>query len=188
MRKRQKEILDVIRKFLRERGYSPSIREIGREAGLSSPSSVFKHIKKLEKEGLIKRENGKIKVLEERIPLLGVIPAGKPIEVFDSDEQIEIPSWMIPKGVDVFALKVSGKSMIDAYVDDGDIVIVEKTPVANSGEMIVAQLPDGSVTLKRLKIENGEALLVPENPQFDPISARGAKILGRLLGVMRKYR
>lgn len=188
MRKRQKEILDVIRKFLKEKGYSPSIREIGREVGLSSPSSVFKHIIKLEKEGIIRREGGKIKALEERIPLLGVIPAGRPIEVFDSDEQIEVPSWMIPKGLEVFALKVSGKSMIDAYVDDGDIIIVEKTSTANSGEMIVAQLPDGSVTLKKLKIENGEAYLVPQNPQFSPIPARGAKVLGRLLGVIRKYR
>jgi repressor LexA len=188
MRRRQKEILEVIRKFLREKGYSPSIREIGKEAGLSSPSSVFKHILKLEKEGFIKREGGKIKVMEEGIPLLGFIPAGKPIEVFESDEQIEVPSWMIPKGVDVFALKVSGKSMVDAYVDDGDIVIVEKTSNANSGEMIVAQFPDGSVTLKKLKIENGEAMLVPQNPQFKPIPARGAKILGRLIGVIRKYR
>ncbi len=188
MRRRQKEILEVIRRFLKERGYSPSVREIGKEVGLSSPSSVFKHLIKLEREGVIKRENGKIKVLEERVPLIGVIPAGKPIEVFESDEQIEVPSWMIPKGVDVFALKVSGKSMIDAYVDDGDIVIVEKTSVANSGEMIVAQLPDGSVTLKKLKIEKGEALLVPQNPQFSSIPATGAKILGRLLGVIRKYR
>lgn len=189
MRKRQKEILEVIRKFLREKGYSPSIREIGKETGLSSPSSVFKHIIKLEKEGLIKREEGKIKVLEEGIPFAGVVPAGKPIETFESDEQIEVPSWMIPKGIDVFALKVSGKSMIDAYVDDGDIVIVEKTSTANSGEMIVAQLPDGSVTLKKLKkIENGEALLVPQNPQFSPLPAKGAKVLGRLIGLIRRYR
>lgn len=188
MRRRQKEILEVIRKFLEEKGYSPSIREIGREVGLSSPSSVFKHIIKLEREGVIKRENGKIKVMEVGIPLIGVIPAGKPIEIFESNEQIEVPSWMIPKGVDIFALKVSGKSMIDAYIDDGDIVIVERVSIANSGEMIVAQLPDGSVTLKRLKIENGKAFLVPQNPQFSPISAEGAKVLGRLLGVIRKYK
>ncbi len=189
MRRRQREILEMIRKFVREKGYSPSVREIGKEVGLSSPSSVFKHLIKLEKEGVIKRENGKIRrVLEEGIPLIGIIPAGKPIEVFDSDEQIEVPSWMIPKDVDVFALKVSGRSMIDAYVDHGDIVIIEKTSVANSGEMIVAQLPDGSVTLKKLKIENEEALLVPQNPQFSPIPAMGAKVLGRLLGVIRKYR
>ncbi len=188
MRRRQKEILDVIREFLREKGYSPSVREIGRRVGLSSSSSVFKHIICLEREGFIKRENGKIKVLPEGIPLVGIIPAGKPIEVFDSDEFIEIPSWMIPKGVEAFALKVSGKSMIDAYIDDGDIVIVEKASIANSGEIVVAQLSDGSVTLKRLKTENGKVFLVPQNPQFPTISVDNLKILGKVLGIVRKYK
>ncbi|MGQ9617349.1 MAG: transcriptional repressor LexA [Candidatus Aminicenantia bacterium] len=188
MRKRQREILEIIRRIFREKGYYPSIREIGKEVGLSSSSSVFKHIIKLEKEGFIKRESGNIRLVDEGIPLIGIIPAGKPIEVFESDEQIEVPSWMLPKGVESFALKVSGKSMIDAYVDDGDIVIVEKTPTANSGEMVVAQLTDGSVTLKKIKIENGKAFLIPQNPQFSTIKAEGVRIIGRVIGVIRKYK
>ncbi|NTV81834.1 MAG: repressor LexA, partial [Candidatus Aminicenantes bacterium] len=86
-----------------------------------------------------------------------------------------------------FCIRVDGKSMIDAYIDDGDHVLLERTNLANSGEMVVAMLDDGSVTLKRLRRDNGQVFLVPENPAFQPIAAPSAKILGRVIGVMRKY-
>jgi repressor LexA len=87
----------------------------------------------------------------------------------------------------IFCIHVDGKSMVDAYIDDGDRVLVERTNSANSGEMVVAFLEDGSVTLKRLRMENGDVFLVPENPEFDPIKVNELRILGRVIGVLRKY-
>jgi repressor LexA len=87
----------------------------------------------------------------------------------------------------IFCISVDGKSMVDAYIDDGDRVLVERTNTASSGEMVVALLDDGSVTLKRLKIDNGDIFLVPENPEFHPIQVKELRILGRVIGVLRKY-
>jgi repressor LexA len=87
----------------------------------------------------------------------------------------------------IFCIHVDGKSMVDAYIDDGDWVLVERTNSANSGEMVVTLLDDGSVTLKRLKMKDGDIFLIPENPEFEPIKVKKLKILGRVIGVLRKY-
>jgi repressor LexA len=87
----------------------------------------------------------------------------------------------------IFCIQVDGKSMVDAYIDDGDRVLVERTNSANSGEMVVAFLDDGSVTLKRLRIENGDVFLVPENSEFEPVRVKELRVLGRVIGVLRKY-
>lgn len=101
---------------------------------------------------------------------------------------MDVPSWMVGRRRgNVFCIRADGKSMIDAYIDDGDHVLMERTNTANSGEMVVAMLEDGSVTLKRLRRESGQVFLIPENPAFQPIEAPGAKILGRVIGVLRKY-
>lgn len=123
------------------------------------------------------------------MPLLGLVPAGYPKEAVDiSGEALDVPEWMIGrKRGNVFCVQVEGKSMVDAYIDDGDRVLVERTGSANSGEMVVAFLDDGSITLKRLKIENGSIFLVPENSEFDPIEVKELKVLGRVIGVLRKY-
>jgi repressor LexA len=125
------------------------------------------------------------------VPVAGLVPAGLPSESFDvsAGEAMDIPAWMVgKKRGNVFLIRVSGKSMIDACIDDGDHVLLERTAAVNSGEMVVALLEDGSVTLKRLKKDDGKVFLMPENPAFAPIEVTaGGKVLGRVIGVLRKY-
>ena len=111
---------------------------------------------------------------QTRVPLVGLVPAGEPKEVFDvSGEAVEVPDWMVGrKKGNIFCIHVDGKSMVDAYIDEGDRVLVERTNSASSGEMVIALLDDGSVTLKRLRIEDGNFFLMPENPEFEPIEVK----------------
>jgi len=194
---RQKKVLDAIRRFILDNGYSPTIRQLGEALDIVHPSAVFKHILSLEKKGYLERVEGEVKLggfpapleTQARVPLVGLVPAGLPKEVFDvSGEAMDIPEWMVGrrKG-NIFCIRVDGKSMVDAYIDDGDWVLVERTNSANSGEMVVTLLDDGSVTLKRLKMKDGEVLLVPENPEFEPIKVKELRVLGRVIGVLRKY-
>jgi len=194
---RQEKVLKVIEGFILDYGYSPTIRHLGRLLKIANPSAVFKHIVSLEKKGYLRREAGEIRLAgfpssgeaQTRVPLMGFVPAGHPREVFDlSGEALDVPDWMVGrKRGNIFCVHVDGKSMVDAYIDDGDRVLVERTNSANSGEMVVAFLDDGSVTLKRLRVENGDVFLVPENPAFEPIKVRQLRILGRVIGVLRKY-
>ena len=194
---RQEKVLSAIRKFVLENGYSPTVRQLGEALDIVNPSAVFKHILSLEKKGYLERARGEMKLAgsptpvesQTRVPLVGLVPAGRPREVFDvSDETMEIPEWMVGrKKGNIFCIQVDGKSMVDAYIDDGDLVLVERTNSANSGEMVVTLLDDGSVTLKRLKMKDGEISLVPENPEFEPIKVKELKILGRVIGILRKY-
>lgn len=193
---RQKEILEAIQEFILEHGYAPTVRELGQVVGLSNPSAVFKHLLSLEKKGYLRREGGEVRLAHEpdavnavRLPLVGLVPAGTPREMFDTlGETVEVPAWFSGRRRgNLFCLRVTGKSMIDAYIDDGDLVVIERTEVANSGEMVVALLEDGSVTLKRLRREKDRVLLVPENPAFKPIEVKELRIVGRVVGVIRKY-
>jgi len=194
--RRQKEILDKIQNFILDHGYAPTVREIGQMVGLANPSAVFKHLLSLEKKGYLKREGGELRlsylpdaVNQVQLPLVGLVPAGSPREMFDTlGESVEVPAWFAGrKSGNLFCLKVTGKSMIDAYIDDGDLVVIERTETANSGEMVVALLEDGTVTLKRLRREKDRVLLVPENPAFKPIEAKEVRIVGRVACVIRKY-
>jgi repressor LexA len=194
---RQKKALRAIEAFVLERGFSPTIRELGRRLGIANPSAVFKHVLSLERKGYLRREGGELRLAgfpapldsQVRVPLVGVAPAGRPEEVFDSlGESVEVPEWMVGRRRgNIFCIRVAGKSMVDAYIDDGDRVLLERTTTANSGEMVVARLDDGSVTLKRLRRENGRILLVPENPEFAPIEVRELRVVGRVVGLLRKY-
>ena len=194
---RQAKVLKAVEDFILGHGYAPTIRQLGSALGIPSPSAVLKHLQSLERKGYISRAEGDIRVVgfpallesQVRVPVAGLVPAGGPRESFDATgEAMDIPAWMVGRRRgNVFCIRVDGKSMIDAYVDDGDHVLLERTNLANSGEMVVAMLDDGSVTLKRLRRSNGQVFLVPENPAFQPIEAPSAKILGRVIGVMRKY-
>jgi len=195
--KRQARVLRTIESFVLERGFPPTIRELGRRLGLANPSAVFKHVLSLERKGYLRREAGEVRLAgfpspldnQVRVPLVGVAPAGQPREVFDSlGESVEVPEWMVGRRRgNVFCIRVVGKSMVDAYIDDGDRVLLERTNTASSGEMVVARLDDGSVTLKRLRRENGRVFLVPENPEFQPIEVKELRVVGRVIGLLRKY-
>jgi repressor LexA len=194
---KQEKVLEAIEDFVLENGYSPTIRQLGELLGIANPSAVFKHILSLEKKGYLKRDKGEISLrglpssveAQVKVPLVGLVPAGYPRESFDlSGEAVNVPDWMVGrKRGNIFCVQVDGKSMVDAYIDDGDRVLVERTNTANSGEMVVAFLDDGSVTLKRLRIDNGDIFLVPENPEFEPVRVKELRVLGRVIGVLRKY-
>ncbi len=194
---KQEKVLEAIENFILAHGYSPTIRQLGELLDIANPSAVFKHILSLEKKGYLKRDKGEIDLrgfpssaeTQVKVPLVGLVPAGYPRESFDlSGEAVEVPDWMVGrKRGNIFCIQVDGKSMVDAYIDDGDRVLIERTTSANSGEMVVAFLDDDSVTLKRLRIENGSVFLVPENPEFEPIRVKELRVLGRVIGVLRKY-
>ncbi|UCC38640.1 MAG: repressor LexA [Candidatus Aminicenantes bacterium] len=194
---KQKEVLRILENFILEHGYSPTIRQLGRLLNIIHPSAVFKHVLSLEKKGYLERKRGELRLTgfpsllesQVRVPLVGFVPAGQPKEVFDvSGEAVEVPEWMVGrrKG-NIFCIHVDGKSMVDAYIDDRDRVLVERTSSASSGDMVVALLDDGSVTLKRLRIEDGNIFLAPENPEFEPIEVKELRVLGKVIGVLRKY-
>jgi len=195
--KRQARALRAIESFVLERGFPPTIRELGRRLGLANPSAVFKHVRSLEKKGYLRREAGELRLAgfpspldnQVKVPLVGVAPAGQPREVFDFlGESVDVPEWMVGRRRgNIFCIRVVGKSMVDAYIDDGDRVLLERTNTASSGEMVVARLDDGSVTLKRLRREDGRVFLVPENPEFQPIEVKELRVVGRVIGLLRKY-
>jgi len=199
--KRQEEIMNFIKKFIVDHGYPPTIREIGKALDLSSPATIHAHLKNLEKKGLIKKDDQKNRSLEllveneyaikdEKIievPLLGKITAGSPIEAIERpDEYFELPAYLVPKNKNVFTLHVSGTSMINAGILDGDIVIVERCNIARNGEIVVAMTDENEVTLKTFYKEKDHFRLQPENDTMDPIILDNVTILGKAIGLYRK--
>lgn len=199
--KKQNEILDYVKKFIVSHGYPPTTREIGSALGISSPATIHVHLAKLEQKGYIKKENSKNRAIELLVkneyevqndniidvPLLGNITAGSPIEAIENpDEYFQLPSYLVPKGKDVFTLHVNGCSMINAGILDGDIVIVEKRNTAHNGEIVVAMTDENEVTLKTFYKENGYIRLQPENDTMDPFIFDNVTILGKAIGLYRK--
>lgn len=187
--KKQKEFLDHVKSIVLKEGYFPSMREIGRKAGLSSPATVHSYMNRLYERGYLKRDGRFWELVTNYtvIPLVGIVPAGSPLEIFESlGEEIELPEWMVEKGGDILGFKVEGESMRDAYIQEGDVVVVKRTQEAKSGEMVVAYLSDSSITLKRLKRDGEKYWLVPENPDYDPIY-EPFELVGKVVGVLRRY-
>jgi len=202
--KRQRQVYDFIAQFVQEKGYSPSFEEIGDGMDLNSLATVHKHVSNLETKGLLKRDynrsrsidllpiRGKLKqemhvVAELRLPLMGRIAAGMPIEAVETPETISLADFVRAK--EVFVLQVRGDSMQDEHIVDGDYVLIEKTKTAHNGE-IVAALVDGSdSTLKRFYKEGDKIRLQPSNVTMKPIivPAVDVQLQGRVIGVMRKY-
>jgi len=188
--KKQKDFFDSLKDMVRKRGYFPTVREIGKMLGLSSPATVQAYLKKLFEKGHLKKDKGGWELVAgfSSVPLMGIVPAGSPLEIFDPlGDEVEIPEWMVERGGDTVAFRVQGESMRDAYIQDGDVVIVKQTPNAETGEMVVALLDDSSITLKRLKRDEKKIWLVPENPDFEPIYDP-FQLVGKVVGVLRKYR
>ena len=199
--KKQKQILDFIKTYMVSHGYPPTIREIGTAVGSSSPATIHAHLANLEEKGYIKKQNSKNRALEllvenefepknenvVDVPLLGKITAGSPIEAIENpNEFFSLPAFLIPKNKEVFTLNVSGCSMINAGIFDGDIVIVEKRNTARNGEIVVAMTDENEVTLKRFYKENGHFRLQPENDTMNPIILPNVTILGIAIGLYRK--
>jgi len=196
--RRQREILDFIRDFMRRRGYSPSLEEIAEHFDLSSVATVHKHLTALEERGAIERghnQSRSIRLLEREVstssltvPLMGRVAAGAPIEALEDTEELMIPEDMLGRRR-TYALQVEGDSMIDEGIHDGDYVVIEEREVAETGETVIALLPGGEVTLKRFYREGRIIRLQPANEQVKPIMVpeRDVRIRGVVIGVIRKY-
>lgn len=199
--KRQEEILNFIKEYIVSHGYPPTIREICKAMDVSSPATVHAHLNNLEAKGFIKKEDTKNRAIELlvpneydikdpeviEVPLLGKITAGSPIEAIEQpNEFFSLPAYLIPRNKEVFTLLVSGTSMINAGILDGDIVIVEKRNTARNGEIVVAMTNENEVTLKTFYKENGYFRLQPENDTMDPIILDNVFILGKAIGLYRK--
>jgi repressor LexA len=211
---RRQRILDCIARTVEERGYPPSVREIADAVGLASTSAVHHHLIALERDGLIERgthasralrvmtkpqpvarpaETSKItpfRMPVERdtlsLPVMGEIAAGQPIEAYEeAAETLEVPASMQARP-DSYVLRVRGKSMIDALIDDGDFVIVQPQATARDGDIVVALLEDNGVTLKRYFREKDRIRLQPANAEMEPIYATDVQIQGKVVGVIRR--
>jgi repressor LexA len=215
--KRQKKILDFIESFIGAHGYPPTIREIGEAVGIASTSVVNYNLNKLVEHGLIERapkvsrglwlvnhEGGELPVGFAdaanlvQVPLVGKIAASAPVPLpgedfgyyYDRDDLIEVPQSMLGKfdREELFALRVTGDSMIDAMVADGDIIILKRQNLARNGDMVAVWLSErGETTLKKYYLEEAMVRLQPANPTMDPIyvSAGQVKIQGRVLAILR---
>jgi repressor LexA len=193
--KRQAEILHFAREYRRENGYSPSMVEIAEHFDISVPT-VHQHIYSLQRKNLLTVEKGKkrsILALQNykspavEIPLMGVISAGGPIEAIRDPEPIDVPRSMLGPGADYYALKVSGVSMIEEGIFDGDIVIVRDQPTVDDGEKAVAYMPDkNEVTLKKIFREKDRIKLVPANHTMEPFYETNVVVQGKVVGVLRK--
>ena len=199
--RRQEDTLRFIKTYMVSHGFPPTVREIASELGLSSPATVQAHISSLTEKGYIKKGTNKSRTIELAVknefakekedvidvPLLGKITAGNPIEAIQNpNEFFSLPAYLIPKNKEVFTLNVSGDSMINAGILDGDIVIVERRNTARNGEIVVAMTEDNEVTLKTYYKENGHFRLQPENDNMEPFIFDNVFILGKAIGLYRK--
>jgi len=195
--KRQKQIFDYIRQFIKERGYSPSLEEMRKHFRLSSRSTVHYYIEVLREKGYLKKLDHQARAIElskekksidlVKIPLLGIIAAGEPIEAIENPETIEVPKSQLSKSGEHYALRVQGNSMIDEGIFDGDIVVIKKQPDAENGETVVALLNGNEVTLKKIYKEKGRFKLQPANPTLRPIFTKELVIQGKVISVIRSF-
>ena len=202
---RQLKILSAIKSAMEERGYPPSMREIGEAAGLASPSSVKYQLEVLEEKGWIRRDPTRGRALEillpegasdrgeiemdqmRAVPLVGRIAAGGPILAEQSiEETFPLPASLVGQG-ELFMLKVVGESMIDAAICDGDYVVIRAQKTCEKGEIVAAMI-DGEATVKTFSRRDGKIWLLPANPNFSPIPGDNAEILGKVTAVLRSVR
>lgn len=215
---RQRRILAFLKDAIEQRGYPPSIREIGEAVGLASSSSVAHQLRTLEQKGFIKRDPNRPRALEvflpelmaarkalssaddtegdltgigdavptaTHVPLVGRIAAGGPILAEERVEDVfPLPKTLVGEGT-LFLLEVSGDSMIDAAICDGDYVVIRQQPTANNGDIVAAML-DGEATVKTYKKRDGQVWLMPHNPAYEPIDGNAATILGKVTAVLRR--
>ena len=199
---RQGAILDFIKREIKNKGYPPAVREIGQAVGLSSPSTVHAHLMTLEQLGYLKRDQSKSRALEVRdddttstfsmkemvdVPILGVIHAGLPTFAEENfEDTFPIPLQYVHSNKQLFMLHVAGDSMIDAGIEDGDLLIVEDASIAKNGEIVVAIMED-EATVKTFYREHGHIRLQPENSTMEPIIVEDARVIGKPIGLFRRF-
>ena len=192
----EQKTLQFIRNYLAQHGYAPKFKEIGTAIGVTSHGTIHRYVQSLQDKGYIERIKGNSRgmnlvdlplVSPPTIPLVGKIAAGLPIEAIEDQQELNLAEMFM--GPELFALRVTGDSMIDAGILDEDYVIIKKQPVANDGDIVVAATPDGGVTLKRIYRENGRVRLQPSNSSMEPIevAATDVMIQGVVRGLMRTY-
>jgi repressor LexA len=189
---RQREVYEFIREKIRNRGYGPTVREIGEQFEINSPNGVMCHLKALEKKGIITREPNMSRAIQltdagrdEGFPLVGQIAAGSLTEAIEQAERLNLDD-LFPAKKNCFALRVRGDSMIEAQIADGDIVICRRTKTAHKGDIVVAMTDEGEATLKYWFPEANRVRLQPANSSMKPIYARDVQVLGVVTGVIRK--
>ncbi|MGH2830813.1 MAG: transcriptional repressor LexA [Actinomycetota bacterium] len=197
---RQRQILEFIRDTTADRGYPPSVREIGEAVGLNSPSSVHAQLATLAEKGYLAKDAARPRTITlrmdssgipvgerpvEHIPVIGRIAAGAPILATENvEDSVPLPRDMLGSGT-LFALKVKGDSMTGAGILDGDLVIIRSQPQAENGEIVAALVDGEEATVKRLSRKRARLQLLPENPAYDPIESEDVQILGKVVGVFR---
>ncbi|HEY7735388.1 MAG TPA: transcriptional repressor LexA [Candidatus Limnocylindrales bacterium] len=207
---RKQKILEHIAGTLRARGFPPSVREIARAVGLASTSAVHHHLQILEREGYLERGAAQSRAIRltptaalrmglsselvpqavtaeaHLLPIVGEIAAGGPIEAYqDASESMAVPDLLAPSG-DAYVLKVRGDSMIEAHIADGDFVLIRPQSTARNGDIVVAQVEENAVTLKRFYKEKDRIRLQPANPDYPPQYYPDVRIQGKLIGVIRR--
>lgn len=194
---RQRRILDVIARTVRDRGYPPTVREIGEAVGLTSSSSVHAQLANLERMGLLTKDPTKPRAVSlahpraasVAVPMLGRIAAGAPVLATEHVEDYVAVPESFADGDDLFALRVSGDSMIEAGILDGDVAVVRAQATADDGDIVAALLPgpaEDEATVKRLGHDGARVMLIPENPALEPFEMRDGRILGKVVAVLRK--
>jgi repressor LexA len=206
---RKQRIVDYIAATVRQRGYPPSVREIAKAVDLASTSAVHHHLQALEREGQLERGASHSRAIRvtpsaamrsggsaglipqlssdsRSLPILGEIAAGGPIEAYqDASETITVPDAVVANG-DAYVLRVRGDSMIDAHITDGDYVVIRPQQTAHDGDIVVAQVEENAVTLKRFFKEKNRVRLQPANDQYPPQFYDSVNIQGKLIGVIRR--
>jgi repressor LexA len=201
---RQREVLEMIERHMRERGYPPSVREIGDAVGLTSPSTVHAHLAALQRHGYLRRDPTKPRAIEVRwdpnfdavvdrrpvrhVPLLGDVAAGTDVLAQENVEEVlPLPQDFTGDG-DLFMLRVRGDSMIEAGILDGDFVVCRSQSTAEQGEIVVAGIPGEEATVKTFTTKNGDVWLLPANPHLGPMvfAPEDVRIFGRIVTVLRR--
>ncbi len=191
---RQKKVYLFIREKIRSRGYGPTVREIGTQFKIRSPNGVMCHLKALERKGMITREPNMSRAIQlstepahlRGLPLAGRIAAGVLHEAIEQDERVELDAMFDPENKDLFVLEVDGDSMIDDQIADGDYVVIRKQRTARKGQIVVALTDENEATLKRWFPEKNRIRLEPANSRMKPIYVKNAKVMGVVVGVVRK--
>ncbi|AJG99531.1 transcriptional repressor LexA [Clostridium beijerinckii] len=195
---KQSEIYEFLKSYTESKGYPPSVREICEAVSLRSTSTVHGHLKRLEKKGMIKRDPSKPRALEIaelsmpkkemiNIPIIGKITAGSPILATENiEDTFTLPLDFIKHDRELFMLRVSGESMVNAGIRDNDLAIIESAQTAINGDIVVALIED-SATIKRFFKEKDHIRLQPENDAMDPIIVDDCMILGKLVGIFRSF-